>query len=405
MIEKTMIEQLIFILLSIVLFVYIFLKMIKENDTEYIYILAIEAIGIAIDLIILSSNAKVGIIVRLIIYLMAIILPLVIVILEKKNINLIHRIKVLKADMYIAMGNYKKAKDILLNLIEKDNKVYDYHKKLAQIYEKEGGVRKAIEEYVQCIDLNKQDYQSYYRVSTLLVDLERKNEAIEMLNNLVSKKPEYLDASLLLGDLLLENKSYKEAAMIYLNAIKYNPVSYDLNYNLGIVYTMLNDFNNAKYYYEKAAELNHLAYTAKYSLAEIELIYKNLDKAEEYFEQALDFEELNPDCYFELAKINLIKGKKDLAVKYINLAIDLNSKKISEKIKTEPLFMTIRSRISIPFNLEEKEELQSLSEKEKIAKSHLENTTDITTNMGYVGLKNREEEFELEEENVKQKEE
>ena len=85
-------------------------------------------------------------------------------------------------------------------MIEKDNQVYDLHKKLAKIYEKEGGMRKAIDEYVQCIDLNKQDYDSYYKVATLLNDLDRKPEAIEMLNNLLSKKPEYYEASMILGE-------------------------------------------------------------------------------------------------------------------------------------------------------------------------------------------------------------
>ena len=45
--------------------------------------------------------------------------------------------------------------------------------------------------------------------------------------------------------------------------------------------------------------------------------------------------------------------------------------------------MTIITKISIPFNLEEKEEKNKLSEKEKKAKEHLEDTTEITRNMGY----------------------
>ena len=45
--------------------------------------------------------------------------------------------------------------------------------------------------------------------------------------------------------------------------------------------------------------------------------------------------------------------------------------------------MTIRTKISIPFNLEEKQDMPSFSQKERISKKHLENTTDITTNMGY----------------------
>jgi tetratricopeptide (TPR) repeat protein len=378
-----MAEQFIFIILSIVLFCIVFFKMIKNNDTGYVPLLAIEALGITIDFILLISNKKINLIVKFLIYFMSVILPAIVIFLEKKNINIMSNMKMFRVNFYIAIGNYKKAKAILLRLTEQNNEVYDFHKKLAVLYEREGGMRKAIDEYVQCIDINKQDYDSYYKVATLLQDLDRKPEAIEMLNSLLSKKPDYIEATYILGDLLIEQKSYKEAAMVYMDSLKYNPVDYELNYNLGIVYTLLNDFNNAKQCYEKAAELNHLAYNAKYSLAQIALLYKDLDKAEKYFMQALNEEELSADSYFELSKINIMKGNKDLAIKYANLAIDLNSKKIAQKIEKEPLFMTIRTKISIPFNLEEKEDMPSFSEKERISKKHLENTTDITTNMGY----------------------
>lgn len=401
-----MAEQFIFIILSIVLFCIVFFKMIKNNDTGYVALLAIEALGITIDFIFLISNNKMNLIVKFLIYFMSVILPAIVIFLEKKNINIMSNIKMARVNFYIAIGNYKKAKAILLKLTEQNNEIYDYHKKLAILYEREGGMRKAIDEYVQCIDINKQDYDSYYKVATLLQDLDRKPEAIEMLNSLLSKKPEYIEATYILGDLLIEQKSYKEAAMVYMDSLKYNPVDYELNYNLGIVYTLLNDFNNAKQCYEKAAELNHLAYNAKYSLAQIALLYKDLDKAEKYFMEALNDEELSADSYFELSKINIMKGNKDLAIKYANLAIDLNSKKIAQKIEKEPLFMTIRTKISIPFNLEEKEDMPSFSEKERIAKRHLENTTDITSNMGYgkVVLEDNNDVVKDEKQEEKQKE-
>ena len=53
-----MIEQLIFIILSIILFAIIFFKMIKNNDTSYVMVLAIEALGIAIDFVALVLNLK-----------------------------------------------------------------------------------------------------------------------------------------------------------------------------------------------------------------------------------------------------------------------------------------------------------------------------------------------------------
>ena len=249
-----MLEQLLFVTCSVVIFSIVFYKMIKRNDTAYVIILILEAIGIIIDAAILMLNIKMNIIIKIIIYSISIIIPLTILILEKKNIDLINFVKFAKANYYIKNGNLKKAKDILIDIVEKNSKNYKAHKMLAEIYEKEGGIRKAIDEYVICIEINKKDYDSYYKVATLLNELEKKDEAIEMLYNLIDKKPDYLNATITLSDLLIEKLSYKEAVSVLTEALKNNPESYELNYALGIAYTMLNDFKKAKECYEKAAE-------------------------------------------------------------------------------------------------------------------------------------------------------
>ena len=386
-----MLEQLFFITVSVAIFGIMFYKMIKKNETGYIYLLIIGAMGIIIDGIGIVANINTNIFLKIITYIMSIIIPGITLILERKNIDIINWLKFLKVKFYLSTGNLKKAKDILLNIIEKNPNNYNAHKFLAEIYEKEGGIRKAIDEYVRCIEINKKDYDSYYKVALLLNELEKKEEAIEMLYGLIEKKPDYQNASLTLGDLLIETEKYKEAVSILTEALKQDPANFDLNYELGIAYTMLNDFQSAKECYEKAAEINSLYYNAKYSLAQIAMLYKDLDKAEEYFEQTIDDKDLEADSYFELAKIKLMKGEKDSAIKYANIAIDIESKRISEKIKKEPLFIPILAKISIPFNLEDKEEETKLTEQELIAKDHLENTTNITMNMGYVDLKKKKD--------------
>lgn len=46
------------------------------------------------------------------------------------------------------------------------------------------------------------------------------------------------------------------------------------------------------------------------------------------------------------------------------------------------------AKLTIPFNLEFKEEVSSkLSEKEKLVKEHLERTSDITRDLGYNDIK------------------
>ena len=47
---------------------------------------------------------------------------------------------------------------IYLYIIDKNHNSYSAHKKLATIYEKEGGIRKCIDEYVRCIEIDKKDY-------------------------------------------------------------------------------------------------------------------------------------------------------------------------------------------------------------------------------------------------------
>ena len=385
-----LIEQLIFIIIAFALFVYMFYQLIKKNDTKYVPILAIQALGIAIDFVKLYfSEENIGTVTRIIIFTLSIIFPILVIILEKVNSNISEIIDSFIARVYLFFGNTKAAKNKLIKLVTEHPESYIGHKLLGQIYEKEGGQRKAVDEYIQAIDINKQDYDTYYKVANLLTDLDKKNEAAQMLTDLLSKKPDYTEATVALGDILIEQENYKEAVNIYIEALKYSPTSYDLNYNLGIVYTMLNDFQNAKLYYEKAAELNSIVYNTKYSLAEIAMIYKELEEAEQYFLQVVDDEELGADAYLELAKISLIKNDKEQAIKYANVAIQESPKRIVEKIQNDTTFAIIISKLSIPFNLEiegEEEKTSKLSKKEIKAKEHLEQMVEITKKIGYNDL-------------------
>ena len=378
------VEQLIFTVISFAIFVYMFLKMIRNNDTSYVTILVLEAVGIALNFVEVLFDVKLNIVFIILKYVFAILLPIAIIILEKRNVRLFEGIGLLKVKLLIMFGNTKKAKQILLGILEKNPNSYKAHLYLAKLYEQEGGMRRAIDEYVHAIDLNKQDYESYYKVADLLNQLKKKDEAAQMLSNLLNKKPDNLEASELLGKILIEKEMYKEAANVYQDALKYSPLSYEINYNLGMVYTMLNDFQNAKICYEKAANINSLAYNSKYSLAEIALIYKDLEEAEKKFQEVLEDEELSADAYYELSKIYLMKGNKDIAIKYANTAIDVDSKKIVEKIKKDPIFIPIFAKLSIPFNLEEKEdETKNLSEIEIKSKEHLEEMVEITRSLSY----------------------
>lgn len=194
-----MFGQIVLSLIAFLLFFYIFIfKLIKKNDTTYLSILVIQAIGILLNFIQIIFNSFNGAILKTVVYIFCIIIPLAIFILESKGVNFSETIYICVCRALISLGRRKKAKTLLIKLVSKYDKSYSGHKMLAEIYEKEGGMRKAIDEYVKVLDIKGDDYKSYFKISKLLNDLGKKNEAIEMLNILIKKKPELYEANKML---------------------------------------------------------------------------------------------------------------------------------------------------------------------------------------------------------------
>lgn len=401
------IEQLIFIVISFAIFVYMFFRMIRHNDTTYVVVLVLEFIGIAINFAEVLFKVKLNIVFILFKYLLAVMLPIGILVLEKRNLTLFEMVHIQKAKLYLLLKDNKKAKQALIDLLEKNSRSYKAHRMLAEIYELEGGMRKAIDEYVQAIDLNKKDYDSYYKISFLLNELDKKEDAKVMLQNLLSKKPEYLKATMLLGDICCDLEQYKEALNVYSNGLKYSPNNYDILYSMGIAYTMLNDFQNAKICYEEAAIINSLLYKAYYNIAQINLFSNDLDEAEQYFTRSLEDNELEADAYYNLGKIYMLRGDYDNAVKFVNLAIQLDNNYI--KVATnETMFIPILSKFNIPIideeDIEKKE--KSLTPKEQKAKEHLEKTYNVVDmlNMAKTRVARKEKQKEEQDKDIGERE-
>ncbi len=194
-----MIEKILFSLVALLLFLYIFVfKLIKKNDTTYLVILGIQAIGILLNFIKIIFNIFTGMMSKFIIYFLCLIFPIAVLVLESKDINFSELIYVGTSRILLLTGKRKKAKEILMKLVSKYDKSYIGHKMLAEIYEKEGGMRKAIDEYVKVLDIRGNDYKSYFKISKLLKDLKKEKEKIEMITILVKKKPELYEASKML---------------------------------------------------------------------------------------------------------------------------------------------------------------------------------------------------------------
>ena len=371
-----MIEKIIVTLVSFLLFIYVFFfKMIKKNDTNYLIILGIEATGILINFIqIIFGVLKTGFF-NGIVYIFSIIIPIMVFLLEYKNINVSEMIYVYASKICLLFGNAKKAKELLINLTTKYPDSYFAHKMLAEIYEQEGGMRKSIEEYVKVLDIKRNDYKSYYRISILLRDLGRNKEAIQMLDNLLKVKPEHCLASEMLTELLIEAEEYKKAIKVINKALKIHEDKEELIYNLGIAYAKTNEFSLAKKCFEKVVSLNNQHYNAYYRLGQIALLYRDFDMAETYFSNST-YNEKEAKSYYELTKIYMMKNQKDKAALAVQKAIDADSN-FYEIAKEEPILFPIKQFIKKPKQIVETKK-QEETKKERMIEEYLNDTYNLT---------------------------
>ncbi|MCL2354421.1 MAG: tetratricopeptide repeat protein [Oscillospiraceae bacterium] len=371
-----MLERLIFIIIAFLLFIYIFLyKMIKKNDTTYLWIISMQAIGILINLIQIVFGVLTGIVFIAICYILCVIIPILIILIEAKGIHFAELTYLAMAKTYTLTGNNKKAKEFLIKCVTINDKSYYGHKMLAEIYEKEGGMRKAIDEYVKVLEIRKNDHQTYFTISILLRDLGRKDESIHMLKTLTKKKPELYKATEMLGDLYIEQEKFSEALSLYTKALRIHPNKYEIYYNLGIVHSRMNEFDLAKECYEKAAEINHDFANSHFRLGQLSLLYRDIDGAEDNFLNGLNGE-TEAQASFELAKIYVIKNNPEKAKMFANKAVDMDQKYYNI-IQEESLLTAVKHDVVPPKeDMAPKEHV--LSHKEEMVNEYLKDTYNLT---------------------------
>ena len=346
-----MISIIIFSIISISIFIFTVIKLIKENNSNYLFSLIPEFLGIIINFICIFFLIEPEIILLIIMYTLSVIIPIILLILERNEINLSEISGIIKADYYKKKNQYDLAKRQLINNVNRFPNSFLSHEKLGKWYEKNGELEKAEDEYLKVIELKPKKYENYYNLALIYNKDKKKEQAIEVLKDVLKRKADFLDASIALGDILYETEMFKEAINVFQEALKYNPGEYKLYYYLGMSYTRINDFPNAKEYYKKAATINSTLNAAKLNLGQISLLFKDYDEAEKYFMECIenDDEEIQAESYYYLSKIKLINNESTLAVQYANIALELKPKLV-EKMEKDIYFAPILGKLKTKEN-------------------------------------------------------
>ena len=77
-----MFEKMIFYLFAFTLFILMFLKLLRKNDTTYVYAIVLQFIGIVIRFLELIFNKNCSVFLKILSYIISVILPILIFWLE-----------------------------------------------------------------------------------------------------------------------------------------------------------------------------------------------------------------------------------------------------------------------------------------------------------------------------------
>lgn len=337
-----MIELIIFGIISLILFTYIAKRSLEIRSYVSNIILILNIVGIIIMPLIYVKTNKIYMVSRIISLILGIILPIVIIIIEYlTKVSYDEKIILYIAEFYEFTKNRKKAKDIIVKYLEKYDDSYLLHKKLATIYEKEGGTRKAIDEYVEAVSIKGTDYESYFRVIELLEYLDKKDEAITLIERLLKVYKRYPKAYIMYANLILEKGNLKEVAKIYEEGLSYNKESKEIMYNLASIYVRLNEYSLAKKNLESIFKLDKKSHIVCLNLAQIAMIEREYSEAKMYLDIAKKEKEIEDIVYYEIAKINVLERKEEEAISNLNKALEINSN-IIVKINATEIFKEIR---------------------------------------------------------------
>lgn len=337
-----MIELIIFGIISLILFTYIAKRSLEIRSYVSNIILILNIVGIIIMPLIYVKTNKIYMASRIISLILGIILPIVIIIIEYlTKVSYDEKIILYIAEFYEFIKNRKKAKDIIVKYLEKYDDSYLLHKKLATIYEKEGGTRKAIDEYVEAISIKGTDYESYFRVIELLEYLDKKDEAITLIERLLKVYKRYPKAYIMYANLILEKGNLKEVAKIYEEGLSYNKESKEIMYNLASIYVRLNEYSLAKKNLESIFKLDKKSHIVCLNLAQIAMIEREYSEAKMYLDIAKKEKEIEDIVYYEIAKINVLERKEEEAISNLNKALEINPN-IIVKINATEIFKEIR---------------------------------------------------------------
>ena len=211
---------------------------------------------------------------------------------DKKNFDALFFLAVI----LINFKNYKKAKDLLEQVVLIKPNFADAYNNIGICLEKLNDLDGAIKNYNLAINNRPNFAEAHNNIGVVFQKLRNFDQAILQYKKAITYKNLYLDAYVNLANLFKETKQFEEAIKNYDLAINLNPKLAEVYNNKGNALKEIRKFEEAIKNYDLAINLNPNFAEAYFNTATALQDIKNFEKAVLYFEKALLLDKEIPFC-------------------------------------------------------------------------------------------------------------
>ncbi len=178
-----------------------------------------------------------------------------------------HKLLFLKGICYYRLGQKRKAIDCFLQVINLNSDSYFSYHWLGQIYQDMEEYERALNCYNTEIKLNSINFFAYFNRALVHNKLDNFVQALDDYNVAVKINQSFFQTFYNRGIICYKLGDYYGAIDNYLQALKINPDLPNAHYNLAIIYQQLNNYKQAIASYQQAIELKKNYINAYYNLA------------------------------------------------------------------------------------------------------------------------------------------
>ncbi|MEG2646188.1 MAG: tetratricopeptide repeat protein [Clostridia bacterium] len=359
------IEKIVVVFLEIILIFFLAARFIKRYAPENLVIIPIASLSLGLYIPFAINNINIPIEYQVFFLVVGIFCPSIAIILQYNNIILSRKLLYHRIKTNFSSKFYKETMKDIEKLVMLEGRSAKYMYILGQCYKHYSDFINSRDCFSLAIELDKNDYKSYYELGLVLDETNKKSKAIEMYKETLKIKPDFYEAAEAIGISLTSQGLFKEAVAAYREFLKIHINSYEMYYNIAMLEMELGNYESSEDAFLKAGELKPNLYTAFYNIGYLRSISGRYKEAIEAYKKVIQSTIYGAKAYYKIADLYASMEEKEKAMSAIEYAIELDPRYFKRAIN-DLSFSIIRDDI-----IKYEKNIKDIKEKEREKKNYM----------------------------------